>query len=218
MVIGIGSGSTSSQAIKLIGEQLASGELYEILGVPTSTQSQIECIKAKIPLTTLDEHPQIDVGIDGADQIDSKLNAIKGGGGALFREKVVAASCKEYILIADNSKLTEVLGLGQYIPIEVHPFALTPVIKTIEKLGSKVELRLSTGKLGPVVTDNGNYLINADFGQIQDPWWLEQQLHSIPGVIETGLFLGYAHLAYIGGKGSVKRLKPGQEDPIKKRF
>jgi ribose 5-phosphate isomerase A len=91
------------------------------------------------------------------------------------------------------------------------------VMKSIEKLGGKVELRMASGKLGPVVTDNGNFLIDVDFGHIQDPWWLEQQIHAVPGVLETGLFLGYAHLAYIGGKGSVKRIKPGQADPIKRR-
>ena len=217
MILGIGSGSTASQAVKLIGELLASRELYDIFGVPTSTQAHYECIRAKIPLTTLDEYPQLDLGIDGADQIDGKLNAIKGGGGALFREKVVAAACKEFILIADGSKLTDTLGVGQRVPIEVHPFAITPVMRSIEKLGGKVELRMASGKLGPVVTDNGNFLIDVDFGHIQDPWWLEQQIHAVPGVLETGLFLGYAHLAYIGGKGSVKRLKPGQADPIKRR-
>src|SRR5512137_2905187 len=104
MILGLGSGSTALQAVKMIGELLDSGELYDIMGVPTSTQTMFESIKVKIPLTSLDEHPQLDLGIDGADQIDSKLNAIKGGGGALFREKIVASACKEYILIADNTK------------------------------------------------------------------------------------------------------------------
>jgi ribose 5-phosphate isomerase A len=216
MILGLGSGSTALQAVKMIGELLDSGELYDIMGVPTSTQTMFESIKVKIPLTTLDEHPQLDLGIDGADQIDSKLNAIKGGGGALFREKIVASACKEYILVADNTKITETLGSGQTLPVEIHPFAVTPTLKAIEKLGSKPALRMTSGKLGPVVTENGNYLIDADFGPIADPWWLEQQLHSIPGVIETGLFLGYANLAYIGGKGSVKRLKPSIDDSLKK--
>ncbi|MBN1682548.1 ribose-5-phosphate isomerase RpiA [Candidatus Bathyarchaeota archaeon] len=217
MVIGLGSGSTALQAIKMIGELLDSGELYDIMGVPTSSQTMFESIKMKIPLTTLDEYPQLDLGLDGADQIDNKLNAIKGGGGALFREKIIAAACKEYILMADNTKITETLGIGQLLPIEVYPFAITPVIKAIEKLGSKVTIRVTNGKLGPVITDNGNYLIDADFGPIQDPWWLEQEIHSVPGVIETGLFLGYANLAYIGGKGSVKRLKPSIDDTLKKK-
>lgn len=216
MILGLGSGTTVSFAIKYIGELIASNELYDIYGVPTSIQTAFEAIKAKIPLTTLDEYPQLDLGIDGADQIDVKLNAIKGGGGALMREKIVAAACKEYILIADDSKLTDVLGTGKVVPIEIHPFGVTPALRAVEKLGAKVSLRQSSGKLGPLVTDNGNYIIDADFGPIQDPWWLNRELHAIPGTIETGMFLGYAHLAYVGGRGSVKRLKPQPDETLKK--
>jgi ribose 5-phosphate isomerase A len=216
MVLGLGSGTTVSFAIKFIGEMIATDKLYDILGVPTSIQTAFEAIKAKIPLTSLDEHPQLDLGIDGADQLDVKLNAIKGGGGALMREKIVAAACKEYILIADDSKLTDVLGNGKVVPIEIHPFGVTPALKGVEKLGAKVSLRLSSGKLGPLVTDNGNYIIDADFGPIADPWWLNRELHAIPGIIETGMFLGYAHLAYVGGRGSVKRLKPQPDATLKK--
>ena len=216
MIIGLGSGTTVSFAIKYIGELIAKDELYDIYGVPTSIQTTFEAIKAKIPLTSLDEHPQLDLGIDGADQLDVKLNAIKGGGGALMREKIVAAACKEYILIADESKLTDVLGHGKVVPIEIHPFCVTPALKSVEKLGAKVSLRQSSGKLGPLVTDNGNYIIDADFGPIQDPWWLNRELHAIPGIIETGMFLGYAHIAYVGGRGSVKRLKPQPDATLKK--
>lgn len=215
MIIGLGSGTTVSFAIKYIGELIASNELYDIYCVPTSIQTAFEAIKAKIPLTTLDEYPQLDLGIDGADQLDVKLNAIKGGGGALMREKIVAAACKEYILIADDSKLTDVLGNGKVVPIEIHPFGVTPTLKSVEKLGAKVSLRQSSGKLGPLVTDNGNYIIDADFGPIADPWWLNRELHAIPGIIETGMFLGYAHLAYVGGRGSVKRLKPQADAALK---
>jgi ribose 5-phosphate isomerase A len=216
MILGLGSGSTVSFVIKYLGDMIAADELYDIYGVPTSIQTAFEAIKAKIPLTTLDEYPQLDLGIDGADQLDVKLNAIKGGGGALMREKIVAASCKEYILVADDTKLTDVLGTGRVVPIEIHPFGVTPALKAVEKLGAKVSLRLSSGKLGPLVTDNGNYIIDADFGPIADPWWLNRELHAIPGVIETGMFLGYAHIAYVGGRGSVKRLKPQADVPLKK--
>jgi len=133
-----------------------------------------------------------------------------------MREKIVAAACKEYILIADDSKLTDVLGNGKVVPIEVHPFGVTPTLKAVEKLGAKVSLRQSSGKLGPLVTDNGNYIIEADFGPIQDPWWLNRELHAIPGIIETGMFLGYAHIAYVGGRGSVKKLKPLPDAALKK--
>jgi ribose 5-phosphate isomerase A len=216
MILGLGSGTTVSFAIKYIGELIASNELYDIFGVPTSIQTAFEAIKAKIPLTSLDEYPQLDLGIDGADQLDVKLNAIKGGGGALMREKIVAAACKEYILIADDSKLTDILGTGKVVPIEIHPFGVTPTLKAVEKLGAKVSLRQSSGKLGPLVTDNGNYIIDADFGPISDPWWLNRELHALPGIIETGMFLGYAHLAYVGGRGSVKRLKPQPDATLKK--
>ena len=215
MILGLGSGTTVSFVIKYIGELIAADELYDIYGVPTSIQTAFEAIKAKIPLTTLDEYPQLDLGIDGADQLDVKLNAIKGGGGALMREKIVAASCKEYILVADDSKLTDVLGNGKVVPIEIHPFGVTPALKAVEKLGAKVSLRLSSGKLGPLVTDNGNYIIDADFGPIADPWWLNRELHAIPGIIETGMFLGYAHVAYVGGRGSVKKLKPQPDAALK---
>ena len=216
MVVGLGSGTTVSFALKFIGELIAADELYDIYGVPTSIQTAFEAIKAKIPLTTLDEHPQLDLGIDGADQLDVKLNAIKGGGGALMREKIVASACKEYILIADESKLTDVLGTNKVVPIEIHPFGVTPALKSVEKLGAKVSLRQSSGKLGPLVTDNGNYIIDADFGPIADPWWLNRELHAIPGIIETGMFLGYAHIAYVGGHGSVKKLKPQPDAVLKK--
>jgi len=216
MILGLGSGTTVSFAIKQIGDLIAENKLYDIMGVPTSIQTAFEAIKAKIPLTTLDEYPQLDLGIDGADQLDVKLNAIKGGGGALMREKIVAAACKEYILIADETKLTDVLGTGKVVPIEIHPFGVTPALKAVEKLGAKVSLRLSSGKLGPLVTDNGNYILDADFGPIADPWWLNRELHAIPGVIETGMFLGYAHIAYIGGRGAVKRLKPQPDATLKK--
>jgi ribose 5-phosphate isomerase A len=216
MIVGLGSGTTVSFALKYIGELIAADELYDIYGVPTSIQTTFEAIKAKIPLTTLDEHPQLDLGIDGADQLDVKLNAIKGGGGAMMREKIVASACKEYILIADESKLTDVLGTNKVVPIEIHPFGVTPALKLVEKLGAKVSLRQSSGKLGPLVTDNGNYIIDADFGPIQDPWWLNRELHAIPGIIETGMFLGYAHIAYVGGRGSVKKLKPQPDAALKK--
>jgi ribose 5-phosphate isomerase A len=211
MVLGIGSGSTVSYFIKQLGELVAANKLYDICGVPTSIQTALEAIHVNIPLTTLDEHPQLDLGIDGADQLDMKLNAIKGGGGALLREKIVAAACKEYIIIADETKLVDTLGQDKVVPIEIYPFAITPAMKSVEKLGAKVSLRTSTGKLGPLVTDNGNYILDADFGPIADPWWLNEELHKIPGVVETGLFLGFAHIAYIGGRGSVKRLKPQSE-------
>lgn len=207
MVIGLGSGSTAAQAIGLVGGLLREGKIKDVLGVPTSYQASREAVKAGVPLTTLDEHPVLNLGIDGADQITRHLDAIKGGGGALLREKVVAAACEQYILIADSTKLSDQLGVGQSLPIEVLPFALTPVQRSLEGLGAMTKIRMGSGKLGPVVTDNGNQIIDAGFGPIKDPKALENQLVSIPGILGTGLFLGYADIAYLGTEEGVQVLK-----------
>jgi ribose 5-phosphate isomerase A len=205
-IIGLGSGSTAAKVIRLIGSQLKSGELEDILGVPTSLQAADEAIKAGIPLTSLDEHPEIDIAIDGADQIDGKLNAVKGGGGALLREKVVASVSNRFIIVTDETKLTEQLGSGCRVPVEVLPFAARPILNRIVELGAKAQIRTGAGRLGPVLTDNGNLIVDAEFGAIEDPWKLEENLKSVPGIIETGLFLGYAEFAYIGIRRGVKRL------------
>lgn len=205
-VVGLGSGSTAAYAVRIIGERIRRGELKDILGVATSRQAASEAVKAGVPLTTLDEHPSLNISVDGADQIDGDLNAIKGGGGALLREKVVASASESYIIVADETKLISKLGKGCHLPVEVLPFALKPVVLRIGALGAKVSVRKGSGKVGPVVTDNGNIIIDADFGAIDDPKELEAQLKSFPGVIETGLFLGYASTAYIGVEGDVKRL------------
>ena len=206
MVLGLGSGSTAAEGIRAIGERLRAGELTDVKGVPTSYQSIQEAVKARIPLTTLDEYPELDMGFDGADQLDHGLNAIKGGGGALLREKIVASCCRLYILVADESKLTDMLGRDQPVTLEVHPIAVTPVLRKLEAMGAEATVRQAVGKLGPVVTDNGNNLVDALFGAIEDPRALNQRLHSVQGLLETGLFIGYADLAYIGTEDSVYRL------------
>ena len=206
MVLGIGSGTTTAEAIKIIGQRLADGRLRDIKGVPTSFHSIQEAVKARIPLSTLDEYPQLDLGIDGADQIDHDLNAIKGGGGALLREKVVASASRRFIVIADGRKLTGSLGEGCSLPVEVLPFALGPVQRKLIDLGAEVSVRSGSGKLGPVVTDNGNLILDADFGAIPEPRRLERELKAIPGIIETGLFLGCVDIAFIGTKEGMKRL------------
>ena len=206
MVLGLGSGSTAAEGIRAIGERLRAGELTDVKGVPTSYQSIQEAVKARIPLTTLDEYPELDMGFDGADQLDHGLNAIKGGGGALLREKIVASCCRLYILVADESKLTDMLGRDQPVTLEVHPIAVTPVLRKLEAMGAEATVRQAVGKLGPVVTDNGNNLVDALFGAIEDPRALNQRLHSVQGLLETGLFIGYADFAYIGTEDSVYRL------------
>ena len=207
MIIGLGSGTTSAEAIRLIGNKIKDNKLKGIKGVPTSYQAIQEAVKARVQLTTLDEHPILDFGFDGADQIDSELNAIKGHGGALLREKIVASCCKEYILIMDETKKTRRLGINQPVYLEVHPIAVNPVLLKLEKMGAEASVRQSSNKLGPVVTDNGNNLIEAEFGPIDSPRELNRKLHSIQGVLETGLFLGYANIAYIGTRDSVEKIK-----------
>ena len=207
MVVGIGSGTTAAEAIRLLGERIRNGYVRGVKAVPTSYQAIQEAVKAQIPLTTLDEYPVLDLGFDGADQIDPELNAIKGGGGALLREKIVASCCKKYILIADETKLTDILGRDQPIYLEVHPMAVTPVIRKLRNMGAEPVIRQAVGKIGPVVTDNGNNLIDAYFGPIHNPGYLNARLHSVQGVIETGLFIGYASIAYIGTKTDVKTMK-----------
>lgn len=212
-VIGLGSGSTTLHFIQIIGSHLKSGKLSDILGIPTSHQAAAEAIKVGIPLTSLDEHPKLDITIDGADQIDRNLDAIKGGGGALLREKVLASASKKFILIADSRKLTTRLGESCPLPIEVLPFAIKPVLDRIRNLGAKAKIRVGSGKLGPVVTDNGNFIIDAEFGAIDDPWSLQRKLKALTGVLETGLFLGLTDIVYIGTQDSVKDLRrPRKED------
>jgi ribose 5-phosphate isomerase A len=206
MVIGLGTGSTAKHIIRIIGSSLSSGTLTEVIGVPTSNQTAAEAEKAGVPLATLDEYPELDIGIDGADQIDVKLDVVKGGGGALLREKIVASACKTYIIIADDRKLTDRLGDGFPLPIEVLPFSATSARIKVESLGASVKLRLND-KSEPFVTDNGNHILDADFGGIGDPGWLEGELKAIPGVLETGLFLGYADIAYVGSRDGVRRME-----------
>ncbi len=177
------------------------------MGVPTSYQASSAAIRAGIPLSSLDEHPSLDISVDGADQIDDKLQAIKGGGAALLREKVVASASKSYILIADERKLTKRLGEGCPLPIEVLSFSLGTIVKGIERLDAKAVVRQAKGKLGPVVTDNGNFIVDADFGAMETPSILEAELKAIPGVLETGLFLDYAQVAYIGTKDSIIEMR-----------
>jgi ribose 5-phosphate isomerase A len=206
MVVGLGSGTTAAEAIRMIGQRIKEGLLRDVKGVPTSYQAIQESVRAMLPMTTLDEYPDLDLGIDGADQIDRSLNAIKGGGGALLREKIVASCCREYLLVGTEDKLTDVLGTDQPVYLEVHPIAVVPIIRKLERMGAKAEVRMGAGKVGPVVTDNGNNLIDASFGPIEDPEDLNRRLHEVQGVLETGLFIGYAQRAYIGTVESVYEL------------
>jgi len=206
-VVGLGSGSTAAYAIEALGERIKREKL-SLLAVPTSYQAFLLAVKCGIAVTTLDEHPVIDVTIDGADQIDAKLNLIKGMGAALAREKIVASASKMNIIIADESKKVRVLGeKGHPVPVEVLPFAITTVKRRIEAVGGKAVLREGKGKLGPVITDNGNAIIDASFGPIDNVAELEKKLKMISGVVETGLFVDLADIAYVGTASAVEKIE-----------
>ena len=204
-IVGLGSGSTAACVILEIGERIRC-EGLRILGVPTSHQAMMLAVRHGVPLTTLNEYPQLDLAIDGTDQVDRELNLIKGMGGALTREKVVASAAKQLVIVADETKLVEKLGTNHPIPVEVLPFAMPTVMARMTELGGKPVLRDGKGKVGPVVTDNGNFVVDVGFGPIRSPRELDLQLKSIPGVIETGLFVGIADVVYLGKPDGVLRL------------
>ena len=204
-IVGLGSGSTAAYAIQEIGEKIRL-EGLRILGVPTSYQAMMLAVHYGVPLTTLNEHPQLDLAIDGADEIDRDLNLIKGGGGALTREKIVASAAKQFVIMADETKYVEKLGTNHAIPIEVLPFALPTVMVKLRELKGKPVLREGGGKVGPLVTDNGNFVADVDFGPVDDVKKLDLQLKLIPGVIETGLFVGMADIVYLGKPDGFEKL------------
>ena len=206
-IMGLGSGSTAAYAIEALGARIKH-ERLNVLGIPTSYQAFLLAVKHGIAVTTLEEHPSVNVTIDGADQIDPQLNLIKGMGAALAREKIVVSVSKQNIIIADENKKVKVLGENDHpLPIEVLPFAISPVKRRIEKLGGNPVVREGKGKLGPVITDNGNVVIDAVFGLVRDAAKLEQKLKMISGVVETGLFINSADIAYVGTRSAVEKLE-----------
>lgn len=206
-VIGLGSGKTVAFVIKELAMKMKT-EGLKIRVVPTSIQTEILCVESGLKLTNLIEHPRLDLAIDGADQVDLKtLNLLKGAGGALTREKIVACASKKFAVVVDQDKVVT-NGLCGRVPVEVVPFGVGYVIKEITRLGGKPALRESGGKLGPVITDNGNYLVDAEFGKVSSPNKLDRNLRLIAGVVETGLFLGLADVVHVGRKsGEVQILK-----------
>ncbi len=198
-VVGLGSGSTVEYAIRELGKLVKRGKL-RITGVATSIRTEIIARDSGISLTTLEDVGRLDVAIDGADQVDRRLNLIKGKGGALAREKIVASAADRYVIAVDETKLTEKLGVGVPIPIEVLPFGASLVMSRLRELGGIPTLREAERKLGPVITDNGNFIVDVEFGKIDDLEGLNRKLKAMPGVVETGLFLGMADAAYVGFK------------------
>ena len=212
MVLGLGSGSTVAYAVERLSERVEE-EGLDVLCVPTSYQIAFLAVGAGLRLTSLDEHPEPDLAIDGADQVSRELDLIKGGGAALTREKIVDAAARELAIIVDEAKLADRLGEGGVpVPIEVLPFARGPVLRALKAVGAR-EARVresGPGKVGPVITDNGNLIIDAYFGPIEEPGELDRAIRAIPGVVETGLFVGMADVLYVGSRsGAVRVLRRG---------
>jgi ribose 5-phosphate isomerase A len=205
-IVGLGSGTTAAYAIEELGKR-AKKKRLQILGIPTSYQAFMLAVKHAISITTLEEHPTIDLTIDGADQIDPELSLIKGMGGALAREKIVAFASKKLIIIADETKKVQALGQNSHpVPTEVLTFAASLVMRKMQEMGGRPVLREGKGKVGPVITDNGNVIIDTDFGPIKKPAELEHKLKCVSGVVETGLFIEMADIVYIGKHSGVEKL------------
>jgi ribose 5-phosphate isomerase A len=204
MVVGLGTGSTVAWTIKRLGERVKE-EGLDFLGIPTSFQAENLAIASGIKLTTLNQHAILDLAIDGADQVDHNLYVIKGGGAAHTREKVVACSARKFVIVADESKY--VAKLTWPVPVEVLPFAARLVERRLVELGGKPVLRLGKMKDGPVITDNGNFVMDVDFGVIEDPKGLAAKISPIPGVVEHGIFdnLDELYLARAGGVEIIRR-------------
>jgi len=204
MALGLGTGSTASHLLYALAERIRQG-LRIVGGVPTSKATEELARNLGIPLTTLDAHPELDLAIDGADEIDGQLFLVKGGGGALLREKIVASVARRFVVIGDATKLVPMLGVHFPLPVEVVPFAATPVLKRLEALGAQARLRQQAGK--SFITDNGNMIIDCSFASgIKDAVDLEARIETIVGVVETGLFLYMAERAIIGGPEGIKTL------------
>jgi ribose 5-phosphate isomerase A len=203
-VVGLGTGSTAYFTVVALGQRVRAG--LKIIGIPTSVHTGDLARAIGIQLTTLDEHPEIDITIDGADELDPQLQLIKGGGGALTREKVIATASKKMVVVADSSKVVPVLGKFP-LPVEVIAFARTVVERKISWLGGSPKLRLRADG-SPFITDNGNQILDCSFGQIADPPALALTLSDTPGIVEHGLFIGLAKVALVGRGDDVEELRP----------
>ena len=207
-IIGLGSGTTTAYALAEIA-RLSRARHFELSVVPTSHQIENLAISHGLRIKTMNEAHTVDYAIDGADQVEvPSLNLIKGGGGALLREKVVDSTAHKLAIVVDETKIVKHLGDKQTIPVEVFPFAYKSVQVKLTNMGARARLRESSGKVGPVITDNGNFILDADFGRLENPSRLNRQLKMLPGLVETGLFLSMADCVYVGrGDGSVEILE-----------
>jgi ribose 5-phosphate isomerase A len=207
-IVGLGTGSTAAYAVRFLGEQVRAG--LKIRGIPTSVQTKELAASVGIPLTTLDEFQQIelrpiDVTIDGADEFDPQLHLIKGGGGALLREKIIASASRQLVIIADSSKQVAILGKFP-LPVEVIPFAQPLLARRIAALGATVKLRLDRNG-NPFVSDEGHHILDCSFGQIPDPPALARTLSDMPGVVEHGLFINLATVVLLAKNEDVTEFR-----------
>jgi ribose 5-phosphate isomerase A len=206
MIVGLGTGSTAKHVIVALGERVKKG--LKVKGVPTSQETAMLARKAKIPLLPDDEIWPIDVAIDGADQVDPQLNLIKGGGGALLKEKIVASAAQRFIVVVDHTKRVPVLGGSFPLPVEIIPFGWANTARTIEALGGKAVLRTRAGKI--FRTDAGHYIVDVHLTRIDDPASLEAALNRIPGVVENGLFVARTSLLIVGTQSGVEEQHAGR--------
>ena len=196
MVLGLGTGSTAEHFVRALGEAVGRG--LSVRGVPSSRATEALARSLRIPLATLDEVGEVDLTVDGADEVDPDFNLIKGRGGALVREKILAAASGELAIVIDPSKWTDRLGKICPVPVEVIPYGLRPCRKSLEALGAGVTLRQTEDRV--YVTDNGNQILDARFAEIPDPARLEREINAIPGVVDNGIFAGMARTVIIGTK------------------
>jgi ribose 5-phosphate isomerase A len=207
-IVGLGTGSTAAYVVRFLAERVRSG--LKIRGIPTSIHTRQLAASLGIPLTTLDEFQEIDVTIDGADEVDPKLRLIKGGGGAFLREKIIASASRQLVIVADSSKPVDVLGKAP-VPVEVIPFAQALVAKEIAAMGASVNLRMDSSRQ-PLVTDEGHHILDCRFGRIPDPQTLARQLEDTPGVVEHGLFIDMADVVLVGEDSKVRELQASGRD------
>ncbi len=206
MILGLGTGSTAKLAVEVLGKRVAEG--LRVIGIPTSEFTGKQARSLGIAVSTLDEHPQVDLTIDGADEVElGKLNLIKGRGGALLREKIVASASRRLVIIVDESKLVERLGSQFAVPVEVVPFGWRSAERKLQGLGANTMLRLGTDEK-PYVTDGGHYIVDCGFGPIADSPTLERELNSIVGVVEHGLFLAMATQVIVAAENGIRVLRP----------
>ena len=206
MVVGLGTGSTAKFAVERMAEKIQAGDLQNIVGIPSSDRTEKLAHQLNIPLTDLETHPEIDLTIDGADEVDPDLNLIKGGGGALLREKIIAQASRINIIIVDESKLSPLLGTMWALPIEVVPFACKTEQLYLESIGGSVTLRVDESE-SAFLTNQQNFILDTHFGQIADPNGLVSRLNDRAGIVEHGLFLGLATDVIVAGRKDIRHLR-----------